>query len=234
MAMLSDRQLFDLAENQGIVEPFIKDNCEGATINLTLSPSIVQYKSDKPIVLGTKVADDRYKKIDIQKEDFFLAPGSSVLIQTNEKITVPENISARMYERFGVKSLGLVISPAHYINPGYSGQISFLAVNNSPVPIQLTAGIKICQIGFFELTSDPLKPYEKQSGLYMYAKEVSTSKLHLDKEIKEFLHQKGIEKVSDNMAKDLSEHLMGHIRNAAKDLAELARQEFEKDKNLNE
>lgn len=230
MAMLSDRQLFDLAENQGIVEPFLSDNCEGATINLTLSPFILKYSSDKPIILGVKVEDECYKSIDIQKEEFFLAPNESVLVQTNEKIRVPENLSARMYERFGVKSLGLMISPAHYMNPGYSGQISLLAVNHSPVPIKLTAGIKICQIGFFELSSEPLKPYEKQSGLYMDAKDVSTSKLHLDKEIQEFLKNKGIEKVSDDMAKDLSDHLMGHIRNAAKDLAEIARQEFEKDK----
>ncbi|PWI54873.1 dCTP deaminase [Sulfoacidibacillus thermotolerans] len=169
--------------------------------------------------------------IDISKEDFELAPGESVLIHTNEFIKVPNTLSACIYERYSVKSLGLMISPAHYMNPGYKGNIGLLAVNHSTVPIKLIPGIKICQLALFELTSEPLRPYEKQGGKYMDAKSASISKLHLDAEIQEFLKSKGVQKASDDMAKELGEYLMGHIRASAKRLADILRAEEESQKN---
>lgn len=223
--MLSDRDLRELAVRERIVEPFFPDSCEGATINLTLDPQVRRYISEDPIVLGKEVTDDHYETIDLNETDLWLEPNESVLIQTYEFIRVPNNMSAKIYERYGVKSLQLMISPAHYMNPGYRGQITLVAVNISPVRLKLVPGIKICQLGLFELSSEPLKPYEKQDAKYMDARDVSISKLHLDKEIQDFLRLKGIEKVTDGLAKDLGEHLMGHIRQSAKRLADILREE---------
>ncbi|WP_374193950.1 hypothetical protein [Alkalihalobacillus sp. BA299] len=55
------------------------------------------------------------------KEEFWIQPKESILIQTHEFITVTDNMSARINEKYGVISLGLIISPAHYMNPGYQG-----------------------------------------------------------------------------------------------------------------
>ncbi|KYP81688.1 dCTP deaminase [Ferroacidibacillus organovorans] len=223
--MLSDRDLKRLALTHELITPFDLNDFEGATINLRLGQTIRKYISDESIILGKEVFEDDYLEIDLTENDFFLEPGESVLIQTYEFINVPESLSARVYERYSIKSLGLMISPAHYLTPGYRGNIGLLAINHSAVPIRLTPGIKICQIGFFALSSIPLKPYEKQDGKYMDAKDVSISKLHLDKDIQEFLKQKGISRVSDDMAKALGDHLMGHIRESAKRLADTIRYE---------
>jgi dCTP deaminase len=223
--MLSDRDLQMLALTQDIVIPFDPKNCEGATINLTLGTTVRKYVSNETIILGKEVSEQHYSNIDISNEDFELKPGESVLIHTHEFVKVPNHLSARIYERYGVKSLGLMISPAHYMNPGYRGNIGLLAVNHSPVPVKLIPGIKICQLALFELSSEPLKPYEKQDGKYMDAQTASISKLHLDKEIQEFLELKGVKKVSDDMASELGEYLMGHIRTSAKRLADILRAE---------
>lgn len=226
--MLSDRELDVLARNSEFVSPYNPSYCEGATINLTLNTLVKKYSSKEPIVLGNPVTEEHYQLIDISKEEFYIEPKGSVLIQTNEFIKVPDNMSARIYERFSVKSLGIIISPAHYMNPGYRGQISLVAFNSNTVPVRLVPGIKICQIGLFKLTSEPLKPYEKQDAKYMDATNVSISKLHLDVEIQDFLKGKGIEKVSGEIAEELGNHLMGHIKSAAKDLANLALEELKR------
>lgn len=227
--MLSDRDLHKLATETDFISPFNPDYCEGATINLTLSPLIKRYSSERHIVLGMEMTENLYETINIKKQPYNLKPHESVLIQTNEFLRMPDNLSGRIYERFSVKSLGLLISPAHYINPGYRGQVSLLAYNTNNVPITLVPGIKICQIGLFELNSEPLKPYEKQDAKYMDARTVSISKLHMDKEIQEFLREKGIKKVSEEMAQDLGKHLMSHIKKSAKSLADIAQEEFLKD-----
>lgn len=223
--MLSDKDLRILAAKHRLLEPFVEENCEGATINLTLDPMVKQYVSDEPIILGKEVTEDHYKIIDLTQENFFLQPGQSVLIQTQEFIRVPSSMTARVYERYGVKSLGLMISPAHYMNPDFRGKISLMAVNHSPVPVQLIPGIKICQVGLFFLSSESEKPYDKQDALYIDAKDVSISKLHMDKEIQEFLRSHGSEKVSDELAAELGDHLMKRIKASAERLANILREE---------
>lgn len=230
--MLSDRDLYKLALENELVSPFIGENCEGATINLTLDPLIRRYKSDEPIVLGKQVTQEQYDVIDISQKEFWLQPKESVLIQTHEFIRIPNNLTGRVYERYSVKSLELMISPASYLNPGYRGQLGLVATNNNKVPIRLVPFIKICQLGLLKLSSEPLKPYEKQDGKYMDARDVSISKLHLDKEIQDFLNFKGVSKVSDKMATELGDHLMKHVRKSAKKLADILREE--EAKGLNE
>ena len=223
--MLSDRDLRKLAFAQGIVSPFNPKNCEGATINLTLGNVVRKYASTEAIILGKEIPMDHYLDIDISNQELLVVPGESVLVHTAEFVKVPSNLSARVYERYSVKSLGLMISPAHYMNPGYRGNVGLLAINHSPVPIRLIPGVKICQIGFFELSSEPEKPYEQQDSKYMDATSASVSKLHLDEEIQEFLRLKGIPQVSEDVAKELGDHLMARIRESAKRLAEAVRTE---------
>jgi len=206
--MLSDRDLRRLAEEKDMINPFNPSNCEGATINLTLNPKIKKYISDEQIIMGKQVNEDQYEKIDISERDFFIKSGESVLVQCNEYFKIPTNLAAIILERYSIKLLGLMISPASYMNPGYEGTMSFVAVNHSPVPIQLIPGVKFCQLALLELSSEPEKPYRKQEAKYLESTDVSISKLHLDKEIQEFLKERGIEKVSQEMATDLGVYLM--------------------------
>lgn len=224
--MLNDGDLRRLAEEAEMISPFILSNCEGATINLTLNPVIKKYISKEKIVLGKEVNDDQYETIDITEQEFCLDPNQSVLVKCNEYFKVPTNKGALILERYSLKLLGLMISPASYMNPGYEGTMSFLAVNHSPVPIQLVSGIKFCQLSLFELSSDSEKPYQKQDAKYQKSNAVSISKLHLDNEIQEFLKEKGVDQVSEGTAKELGDYLMKQIQESAKELADILRDKF--------
>jgi len=148
------------------------------------------------------------------------------LVQCNEYIKVPTNMSALILERYSVKLLGLSISPASYLNPGYEGRMTFVAVNNASVPIQLVPGIKFCQLAVFELSTEAEKPYRKQNPKYLRSNDVSISKLHLDEEIQEFLKTRGTRSISKETAKDLGKYLMVQIQKSARELANFLREEF--------
>lgn len=77
-----------------------------------------------------------------------------------------------------------------------------------------------------KLSSESQKPYSKQDAKYMGCKEVNISKLHLDKEIQEFLKYKGVGNVSDDIAHELGEFLQSKIKESAKKIADILRQEF--------
>lgn len=173
--MLSDCELHRLAIEEELVNPYHPEYCEGATINLTLDPNVKRYSSDEPIILGKEVTEDHYEQFDMSVEEFWVQPKESILIQTHEFIKVPASMTACIYERFSVKSLGLIISPAHYMNPGYRGKISLIAFNSTSVPIKIIPGIRICQLALFRLDSEPWKPYEQQDAKYMDSDNVSIS-----------------------------------------------------------
>ncbi|WP_234799069.1 dCTP deaminase, partial [Mycobacterium tuberculosis] len=108
-------------------------------------------------------------------------------MNTVEVVKIPDDLTGRVYERSSVKYLGLMISPAHYMNPGYRGSITLLMVNHSSAPIRLVPGIKICQLSLHGMSSASEKPYSKQDAKYMDSRGPSISKLHLDKDIQDFL-----------------------------------------------
>ncbi|WP_366561790.1 dCTP deaminase [Bacillus velezensis] len=224
--MLSDKEIISLAKNHNLIEPFLPTNCEGASVDLTLDKQVKKYISKNEIILGGKIDPSEYIDVDISEEKFFLEPNESVLVQTHEKFNIPDDMTAQVNERYGVKLTGLSISQASYMNPGYEGRLSFVAVNNNSVRIQLVPGIKFCQVVFFKLTSPALRPYPKQKNpAYLGSKEVNTSKLHLDSEIQEFLKDNGISNVSSSTAKDLGNYLMEHIKSAAQEIAATLKKE---------
>lgn len=223
---LSDRHLRDLAVHQELVTPFRPDNCEGATINLTLDSQVKKYVGATSIAFGAKELESDYEVIDISRNNFLLSPNESVLVQSVEFFKIPDNMIGVVFERYSIKLMGLMISPASYMNPGYHGRLSFLAVNHSPRPIQLIPGVKFCQLSLSQLTSASDKPYDKQDARYLGATEVSISKLHLDREIQEFLSSKGIDNVANETARQLGDHLKSLIDTSAEKIAQELKKKF--------
>jgi dCTP deaminase len=223
---LSDQDLKRLAEEHDLVSPFSPENCEGATIDIILDSKIKVYISEENIILGNEMKEDQYKEIDLGEDEYFLEPNQSVLVQSFEYFKIPDNMAAQVLERYSIKLLGLSISPASYMNPGYEGRMSFVAYNQSSKPIQLTRGIKFAQLAISQLSSKAEKPYRKQDAKYMGSEEVNISKLHLDHDIQEFLSDKGVSNVSNNTAKELGDYLMKRINRSAQIIADELREKF--------
>ncbi len=219
--MLSDKDLKILSGHSGLISPYKEGNCAGATINITLSNKIKVYNSDEPIILGSEIEDDRYIEIDISESEFNLKPNCSVIVKSEEYFKIPADMASIILERYSLKLLGLSVSPASYMNPGYEGSMSFVATNLTSVPIRLVPGIKFAQVALFKLSSEAEKPYTRQNCKYLGTQGVSTSKLHLDEEIQQFLSDRGINYVSQESAKELGSFLMTQIRQSAKEIADI-------------
>lgn len=98
-------------------------------------------------------------------EPFILHPGEFVLGATYEKVTLPDNIAARLEGKSSLGRLGLLThSTAGFIDPGFSGHVTLELSNMATLPIMLWPGSKVGQLCFFQLTSATEHPYG--SGAY--------------------------------------------------------------------
>lgn len=91
---------------------------------------------------------------------FVIHPDEFVLASTLEFVRLPNDIGAKLDGRSGLGRLGLMIhSTAGFVDPGFSGNLTYELRNIGRVPIKLYPGIRIGQISFFKI-EPTLIPYK--------------------------------------------------------------------------
>lgn len=91
---------------------------------------------------------------------FVLHPGEFVLGATYERVTLGDDVAARLEGKSSLGRLGLLThSTAGFIDPGFDGHVTLELSNTATMPILLYPGMKIGQLCFFQLTSPAERPY---------------------------------------------------------------------------
>ncbi len=93
-------------------------------------------------------------------EPFILHPGEFVLGSTLERVTLPDDLVARLEGKSSLGRLGLLIhSTAGFIDPGFDGHVTLELSNVANLPITIYPGMKIGQISFVQLSEPAETPY---------------------------------------------------------------------------
>lgn len=126
------------------IEPMPADDCfQPASVELTLDGHMRDFG-------GNLKSFDR----------IYLREGHTVLLSTAETVTIPHWMLAQVDGKSTLaRQFVQVHMTAGYIDPGFTGQITLEVVNLSPHTVTLTAGMKICQLRFAQLTSTVMRPY---------------------------------------------------------------------------
>ena len=90
---------------------------------------------------------------------FMLHPGEFVLGSTLERVTVPDDLVARIDGKSSLGRLGLLIhSTAGFVDPGWDGNITLELANVASLPITIYPGMRIGQLSFMQMTSPAERP----------------------------------------------------------------------------
>jgi len=93
-------------------------------------------------------------------EAFILHPGEFVLGSTLERVTLPDDLVARLEGKSSLGRLGLLIhSTAGFIDPGWDGHVTLELSNVANLPITIYPGMKIGQLSFVQLSEPAERPY---------------------------------------------------------------------------
>jgi dCTP deaminase len=93
-------------------------------------------------------------------EPFILHPGEFVLGSTLERVTLPDDLVARLEGKSSLGRLGLLIhSTAGFIDPGFDGHVTLELSNVANLPITIYPGMKIGQLSFVQMAEPAETPY---------------------------------------------------------------------------
>jgi dCTP deaminase len=161
--VLSDRTIRRLlAEGRIGIDPYEED---------LLQPSSVDVRADRffrvfhnaryPFIDVKKPMEELTELVEVAEEEpFILHPGEFVLGSTLERITLPDDLVARLEGKSSLGRLGLLIhSTAGFIDPGWDGHVTLELSNVANLPITIYYGMKIGQLSFVQLSEPAEAPY---------------------------------------------------------------------------
>ncbi len=162
--ILSDKSIKFNVYDCNLIEPFVEENLQPSSYDLTLSRRAWKYKSR---YLGC-IDPTNPPSATVPKEvgEYFvfdqlkMFPGDFILCSTREKINVPPHLAARLEGKSSLGRLGLMVHvTAGYIDPGFSGYLTLELHHVGKIPIMLTPKMRISQVTFYELTTTPDRLY---------------------------------------------------------------------------
>jgi dCTP deaminase len=161
--ILSDRTIREeLAAGRIGIDPLDESCIQPSSVDLRLDRLFrVFLNHTMPVIDVRKDLSDLTREVEIDQGDaFILHPGEFVLGSTFEKVSLPDDLVARIEGKSSLGRLGLLIhSTAGFIDAGFSGHITLELSNVANLPITLYPGMKIGQVSFLRMTTPADVPY---------------------------------------------------------------------------
>jgi dCTP deaminase len=162
--ILSDRTIRRLIdEGRIVIDPLVESHIQPASVDVRLDSSFLAFRRHTTSDIDPwQVNDNLMERVTVPEGDaFILHPGEFVLGTTFERLTLPDDIVARIEGKSSLGRLGLLIhATAGFVDPGWTaGQITLELSNVAPLPIRLWPGMKIAQFSFMQMDGPAERPY---------------------------------------------------------------------------
>jgi dCTP deaminase len=162
--VLSDRTIRRFIEEGRIgIEPFDEALVQPSSVDVRVDRLFRVFRNSRyPFIDVKEPMDDLTELVDVadSEQPFILHPGEFVLGSTLERITLPDDLVARLEGKSSLGRLGLLIhSTAGFIDPGWDGHVTLELSNVANLPITIYVGMKIGQLSFVQLSEPAERPY---------------------------------------------------------------------------
>src|SRR6266581_1946522 len=161
--VLSDRTIKRLLEQGRIlIDPYDPSLLQPSSVDVRVDRFFrVFHNARYPFIDVREPMEDLTELVEVQGEEpFILHPGEFVLGQTLERVTLPDDLVARLEGKSSLGRLGLLIhSTAGFVDSGFSGNLTLELSNVANLPITIYYGMPIGQISFMRMDAPVEHPY---------------------------------------------------------------------------
>ncbi len=161
--VLSDRTIRRLvAEGRIGIDPYDESLMQPSSLDVRVDRLFRVFRNSRYPYIDVKAEQEDLTELVevVGDEPFILHPGEFVLGSTLERVTLPDDLVARLEGKSSLGRLGLLIhSTAGFIDPGWDGHVTLELSNVATLPITIYPGMKIGQLSFVQLTEPAERPY---------------------------------------------------------------------------
>jgi len=161
--VLSDRTIRRLiAEGHIGIDPFDPDLMQPSSLDVRVDRYFRVFRNSRYPYIDVKTPQEELTElVEVDgDEPFILHPGEFVLGSTLERVTLPDDLVARLEGKSSLGRLGLLIhSTAGFIDPGWDGHVTLELSNVANLPITIYPEMKIGQLSFVQLAEPAERPY---------------------------------------------------------------------------
>lgn len=144
-----------------------EEDIDPVTVDFHLGSRILVPTMGRHIVIDIRRGVDKsnYEELYLKEgEAITIRPGQFFIAETKEKLTLPNNIVARLEGKSGLARLGIVVhQTSARFDPGWSGPAALELRNNSDNDVIIYCGDKICAFSFEKLMMPVEHAYQKKT-----------------------------------------------------------------------
>lgn len=183
MTIKSDRWIKRMAEEHGMIEPFVDRQVRNGAISYGVSSygydirvagEFKVFTDVHSVVVDPKHFDDR-SFVDIEG-DCIIPPNSFALARTLEYFRVPEDVLVVCVGKSTYARCGIIVNVTP-LEPEWCGHLTLEISNTTPLPAKIYAEEGIAQLLFFQGDEVPSTTYAQRSGKYQDQRGVTLPKL---------------------------------------------------------
>src|SRR5947199_3919311 len=182
--VLSDRSIrAEIEAGRVVIEPYDEGLVQPSSIDVRVDRRFRVFQNSRyPYIDVRQAMEDLTELVEVQGEEpFILHPGEFVLGQTLERVTLPNDLVARLEGKSSLGRLGLLIhSTAGFVDSGFSGNLTLELSNVANLPITIYYGMPIGQISFMRMDGPVENVYGSRGNKYQGQTEPTPSRFYLN------------------------------------------------------
>jgi len=161
--VLSDRTIKEeVSAGRLVFDPWDETLVQPSSVDVRVDRQFrVFHNARHPYIDVKKPMEDLTELVTVEgDEPFILHPGEFVLGQTLERVSLPDDLVARLEGKSSLGRLGLLIhSTAGFVDAGFEGNLTLELSNVANLPITIYHGMPIGQISFMRMDGPVENPY---------------------------------------------------------------------------
>jgi dCTP deaminase len=184
--VLSDKTIrSEIDAGRIAIDPFDPDLVQPSSIDVRVDRSFRVFHNNRYAFIDVRQPmEDLTELVEVDGgRPFILHPGEFVLGQTLERVTLPDDLVARLEGKSSLGRLGLLIhSTAGFVDSGFSGNLTLELSNVANLPITIYEGMPIGQLSFMRMDGPVERPYgsRETSNKYQGQTEPTPSRFYLN------------------------------------------------------
>jgi dCTP deaminase len=168
-----------------VIDPYDASLVQPSSVDVRVDNRFRVFNNSRyPYIDVRQPMEDLTELVEVEGEKpFILHPGEFVLGQTLERVTLPNDLVARLEGKSSLGRLGLLIhSTAGFVDSGFSGNLTLELSNVANLPITIYQGMPIGQMSFMRMDQPVERPYGSQEtgSKYQGQAEPTPSRFYLN------------------------------------------------------